>query len=310
MGISRTTKIQELLYEIKISEVMNRNVITVKPKTYMSKLRGIFRSHRISGAPVVKGNALVGIISIEDFIKWLADEKRDFYVYEKMSKDIKTVFEDEPLVQTIGKFEKYGYGRFPVIDRNTRKLVGIITKGDLIEGLLKRLDLEHREKELGAYSGSSMFEDIVANDAFLTYQNVLIGKDFKRAGEASSGLKKTLTWLDIHPEVIRRAVIAAYEAEMNVIVFAERGKMIAYLTPDRIRIEFEDIGPGIPDIEKAQQPGYSTAPDWVREMGFGAGMGLVNINKCADKMDISSEAGKGTYVEIIINLGTFGGSKK
>jgi CBS domain-containing protein/anti-sigma regulatory factor (Ser/Thr protein kinase) len=298
----KATKVEELLYEVKIRDVMKKDVVTVTPETLMSELREIFRSHRISGTPVVDGDDLVGIISIEDFIKWLADEKKDFYVHERMSRDIKTVFADEPLVLMISKFEKSGFGRFPVIERNTNKMVGVITKGDIIEGLLNRLDREHRKRELFTYTRSNIVEDIVADGALLTYQSLLIGKNFKRAGEAASGLKKTLKWLNIHPEVVRRIAIASYEAEMNVVVFAEIGKIIAHLTPNHIRIEVKDIGPGIQDIEKALEPGYSTAPEWVKEMGFGAGMGLNNIKKCADKMNISSEEGKGTNLEIIVNI--------
>jgi anti-sigma regulatory factor (Ser/Thr protein kinase) len=104
----------------------------------------------------------------------------------------------------------------------------------------------------------------------------------------------------IDPQTTRRAAIAAYEAEMNLIVFTPGGRIRVELDPGVIRLMAEDNGPGIPDIEKAMQPGFSTAPDWVRELGFGAGMGLPNIKKCADRMRLDSVVGKGTKLEVEI----------
>jgi anti-sigma regulatory factor (Ser/Thr protein kinase) len=103
-------------------------------------------------------------------------------------------------------------------------------------------------------------------------------------------------------KVIRRAAVATYEAEMNIVIFTDGGEIIAEVRPDRIRIEFLDKGMGIPDIEQAMQPGFSTAPPWVQEMGFGAGMGLPNIQTCSDEMELESEMGVGTHLEIIIYI--------
>ena len=110
------SKVQELIYEINIGEVMKKNVVTVTPETPMSRLRNILRDKRISGTPVVDGDKLVGIISIEDFLKWLADREPDCPIREKMSRNVQTLYADEPLTQAVNKFEKYGFGRFAVID--------------------------------------------------------------------------------------------------------------------------------------------------------------------------------------------------
>jgi anti-sigma regulatory factor (Ser/Thr protein kinase) len=134
----------------------------------------------------------------------------------------------------------------------------------------------------------------------------VIGQDFDRGGANSSRLKRTLKRLGLHPSTVRRVAIATYEAEMNLIVFTEGGRITAKLEHGRIIVEVRDSGPGIPDIDKALQPGYSTAPDWVRELGFGAGMGLNNIQKCADHMDIDSAPGKGTHLLISIQTGEKG----
>jgi CBS domain-containing protein/anti-sigma regulatory factor (Ser/Thr protein kinase) len=293
------TRVQELAYELIVSEVMSEGVITVTQDTKMCDLRKILKENYISGTPVVNGNKqLIGIVSIDDFINWMSNGKPEATIKERMSKNVKTVYADEPLVQAVSKFKESGFGRFPVIDRESGKLVGILTKGDIIKGLLKRLETDYQEEELHRYRASHIFEDIVADRATLILRFRVIGGDFKKAGRSSSDLKKTLSRLNIHPGIIRRVVIATYEAEMNIVVFTNEGEIKAEVTPERIHIEASDLGPGIPDIEKAMQPGYSTAPDWVREMGFGAGMGLINIKKCVDELDIDSKKGKGTRLKM------------
>jgi len=130
----------------------------------------------------------------------------------------------------------------------------------------------------------------------------LTGGDFTNAGAASSELKSVLTKLDIIPPLVRRAAIATFEAEMNVIIHAVAGVMHYTITPDLIKVVVNDMGPGIPDIPQAMTEGYSTAPDWIREMGWGAGMGLPNMKKNSDGFKIDSVIGEGTTVEIIIKL--------
>ncbi len=289
-----------MVYEIRVRDVMKDDVVTVSPQTPMSQLQDILREKRISGAPVVDKDKLAGIISIDDFIRWLAGRQDDCPISEKMTSDVKTLYADEPLIHAVNKFEKHGFGRFVVIDRQDKRLRGIITKGDIIEGLLKKLEIDYHKEETQSERIQRFFEDIYADRIALFFQYEVAGKDFKRAGESSSRLKATLGRLGLHPQVIRRVAIATYEAEMNVIIYADDGKIRVRVEPHEILVKVEDRGPGIPDVEKALQPGYSTAPDWVRELGFGAGMGLNNISKCADRMDLKSTLGKGTYLSIHI----------
>ncbi len=124
------------------------------------------------------------------------------------------------------------------------------------------------------------------------------GGDFTRAGYASSQIKKLLKRLNVDVGIIKRTVVAAYEAEVNIVAHAYSGTIYADVDDNNIRITFKDEGPGIEDIEQAMQEGYSTASDRVREMGFGAGMGLANIKKNADVLDIQSEVDKGTTLVI------------
>ncbi|HLO90865.1 MAG: ATP-binding protein [Chloroflexota bacterium] len=128
------------------------------------------------------------------------------------------------------------------------------------------------------------------------------GGNFIKAGSASSQLKKILKQLNVDPKIIKRAVVALYEAEVNIVAHAYSGKVFIHISTDKISMKLLDKGPGIPDIELAMQKGYSTASSAVREMGFGAGMGLPNIKNNTDILNISSEVGKGTLVEMTIML--------
>lgn len=298
------TKVQELVYELKVSDAMAQNVVVVKPDGMMSELRAVLRKHKISGVPVADNDKLLGIISLEDFINWFAEGGIDCPIREKMTTDVIELYDDEPLVHAVGKFEKSGFGRFPVLDRKSKKLVGVITKGDIIERVLRKLEIDYHEEEIHRYRASHIFEDIVADKLALVTNFKVEGKNFKKAGEVSSKLRKTLTRLNIHPQIIRRVSIATYEAEMNLVFYTNGGEISAKVQPDKIRIDIIDSGPGIPDVKKALVPGYSTAPDWVRELGFGAGMGLVNIKKCADDFNLVSKEGIGTHLRISINMKT------
>lgn len=128
------------------------------------------------------------------------------------------------------------------------------------------------------------------------------GDNFSSAGEASVNIKKMLRQLNISPDIIRKVSIAMYEGEINMVIHANGGSADVLIYPDLIRIILEDTGPGIADISLAMQEGWSTAKENVRNLGFGAGMGLPNMKKYTDKMDIESEVGKGTKVtmEVLI----------
>ncbi|MEW6276271.1 MAG: ATP-binding protein [Bacillota bacterium] len=127
-------------------------------------------------------------------------------------------------------------------------------------------------------------------------------RDFLIAGEAASKTKKTLQRLNVDPEIIRKVMIIVYEAVMNIVIHARFGTLKVFITPERITIVAEDIGKGIPDIGLAMQEGYSTAPREIREMGFGAGMGLPNIRRCADKLTIRSRIEVGVALKALVYL--------
>lgn len=124
--------------------------------------------------------------------------------------------------------------------------------------------------------------------------------DFSHAGSASSSIKKLLMRLGIDSSVIRRASIATYEAEMNIVIHSEGGSISVEVSPDFVEITALDKGPGIDNIELAMQEGYSTAPDWIREMGFGAGMGLSNMKRCSDYFSIDTK--KDVFTKVTMKL--------
>jgi len=137
-----------------------------------------------------------------------------------------------------------------------------------------------------------------AKDVTLEYP--VKGMDFLAAGEASSNIKHALQLVGFSPEIIRRVAITAYESEMNIVIHAYEGVLRTVINPEKIVLTAEDTGPGIAEIELAMKEGYSTAPDHIREMGFGAGMGLPNIKNCADEFTIDSTPGKGTKLRVVI----------
>ncbi len=294
---ARLTRTQELIYEMSAGEVMTRDVVTVAPEASMGQLREVLRSNRISGTPVVSDGRLVGIISIEDFINWLASGPPHAAVGDRMTRKVRTVYDDEPLVLVVSRLDRYGYGRLPVRHRDTGKLLGVITRGDIMRGLLGKLEIGYHEEEIHRFRASHIFDDIIADETTLTLRYQVAGRDFKEAGSGATRLKKTLGRLGIDPQTIRRIAIIAYEAEMNIVIYTDGGELLAKVQPGTITVEARDSGPGISDVERALTPGYSTAADWVRELGFGAGMGLCNIKRCADEMNLASVVGRGTRLE-------------
>ncbi len=301
-SVLEVTKLQELVYELKIEEVMTKEVVTVSPDDTMLAMKEVLRVKRISGAPVLRDGELVGIISIEDVIKALERGEIEATVGQKMTPNVQTLFADETVIHALNKFGRLGFGRLPVINRQG-KLVGILTQGDIARGLLHQLEIDYHEEEIHRYRASHIFEDIASDQTGLILRYKVQPQDFGRCGEAASKLKRALERLGAAPAIVRRVAVVSYEAETNLVIHATKGgELLAEIQPEKIRIIAVDHGPGIPDTEKALQPGYSTAPDWIRELGFGAGMGLNNIKSCSDEFHLDSKVGVGTRLEVIIHM--------
>ena len=300
--VPKFTKLQELIYELPIERVMKKNVIKVSPNTSMSELKEVLRVNRISGVPVLDGDQLVGIISIEDLLKALVEGDILAPVKKRMTTQTITVHESESVVEAVKKFAQHKVGRLLVVNEQG-KVTGILTGGDITRGLLEAISLDYHAEEISRYRAKHIFEDILSDRTSLILRYKVKAKDFKSGGRASSKIRRALDRLGASPDVIRRIAISAYEAEMNLIIHAdEGGELIAEMQPDVIRITAIDHGPGIPDVEQALSSGYSTAPNWIRELGFGAGMGLSNIQRCSDSMKLESKVGVGSKLKIVFQL--------
>jgi CBS domain-containing protein/anti-sigma regulatory factor (Ser/Thr protein kinase) len=296
------SRVEELSYDLKVNETMTREVTSVSPDMQLSDVLEILRVGRISGVPVQDGGKLVGVLSIEDIV--IAMEKNDLAapVRKYMSKPLYCVSTYDPVVKAIEVFSESRVGRLPVVDEKG-KLAGIITKGDVTRGILNALQKDYKVEELRRYRASHLFEDITSDRTSLILRYQIKARDYINGGQASSHIKRALLRLGASPQLARQCGIAIYEAEMNLIIHSDRGGIVrVQIEPHRILMQTTDNGPGIPDVKLALQAGWSTATEEAREMGFGAGMGLVNIRRCVDRMELESTVGKGTKLLMEITL--------
>lgn len=306
------SRVEELSYDLKVHEVMSADLKIANPEMPLSEVLEILRINHISGVPVMKDDHLIGILSLEDIVRAMQKNELSAPVSQYMTSKLLTVTSFDPIVSAIQKFSDSRLGRLPVIDENN-KLVGMITKGDITRGVLVALQKDYKEEEVRRYRASHLFEDIVSDRTTLVLRYNIKAHDFTHGGNASSHIKRALLRLGADPQIARRCGIAVYEAEINLIIHTTNGGILKLeVESHRITMSTVDDGPGIPDIDQVLQPGYTTATEEVREMGFGAGMGLVNIKRCVDKMDIESTVGKGTKLVMRIYVPTenFNGRKE
>ncbi len=302
MTSSEVFKVEELAYELKIGDIMTRQVITVEPQATVRDVKEILRDRRITGTPVTIGRQLVGIVSIEDVIVAMERGRLDMPVAQCMTTRLHTVRDQDTVVRALNAFARTGVGRLPVLDAG-EQLVGILTKDDVTRGVLKALQAAYHEEEVRQYRASHVFEDMPSDHTSVMLRYDVAVNDFGGAGRASSQVKHALRRLGIDPRVVRRMAIASYEAEMNLVIHTvSGGSIIVEVTPQFVALLAADSGPGILNVQQALQPGFSTAQDWIREMGFGAGMGLSNIRACTDEMNLNSRPGRGTRLTAVVYL--------
>jgi CBS domain-containing protein/anti-sigma regulatory factor (Ser/Thr protein kinase) len=296
------TRVEELAYDLKVQDVMSAELHTVTPKMTMADLLELLRQAQISGTPVVDNGKLVGIVSLEDLIRSMCANDLEAVIEKYMTHEVIAARSYDPIVEAIELFTTHHVGRLPVVNEQG-DLVGIITKGDITRGVLVALQNDYQEEEVRRYRASHLFEDIISDRTSLILRYRIIARDFIHGGNASSNIKRALLRLGANPQIARRCGIAIYEAEMNLIIHTDDGGMIRVeIEPHRILMQAIDNGPGIENIELAMQAGYTTATEEIRELGFGAGMGLINIQRCVDKMTLESTPGKGTKLDMKIYL--------
>ena len=296
------SRVEELAYDLRVEDVMSREVQSVGPNSPMREVLNLLRTKHISGMPVTAGSNLIGVISLEDMMRCLQDQALDAPVKKYMTASPITIKKSEAVIEAIKVLSTRSIGRLPVLD-DDKQLCGMITKGDITRGTLIALEKDYKEEEVRRYRASHLFEDIFSHRTSLILRYNIKAGDFNNGGQASTNIKRAVLRLGANAQIARRLSIAVYEAEMNLIIHTTKGGYLRVeIEPHVIHITVKDDGPGIPDVNKALQVGYSTASDDVRAMGFGAGMGLVNINRCVDTMTLESTVGKGTLLRMKIYL--------
>lgn len=305
-------KYKKIFGFIQAQDIMNKSVIMLTQDKKVRDAREIMRAHRFSGIPIVtdlEEKKLAGIISIENIIKCLETNQLDLYIYEVMTKKVKFFYPEDTFDFVIDVFRKLGYGRYPVINHSSR-VIGIISRGDLLGAILLKFDSiylhdKRREEKLASdvdLEGFSCITGQNTDNKSCEFTYPITTNNVEEAGTGSASLKKYLQLLNYPEDIIRKVSISTYEAEVNVVIHSgSHGEITAHLDKNNIIIRVEDHGKGIEDIEMALQEGFSTASEKVREMGFGAGMGLPNIKRFSDKLVILSEKNKGTLVEMRFN---------
>ncbi len=284
----------ELIQGHKIKDIMSRNPTSVPGTTTMKEVKQLMKERSISGVPVLKNRRLVGIISVEDLLNALEAGLMNDPVEKHMSRNPVVLEEMMPVRFAIDYFENYNYGRFPVLNEK-KELTGIITSRDIIMHMIKVMNEEiQRLEELAKDGAQTEIGNIVRRFAIL--QN-----DFKNAGKASIEIKNILKEHNINRKIIRATATAVYELEINQVVHSMGGEILCRITDKYVEVLARDRGPGIPDVEKAMTPGFSTATDWIRTLGFGAGMGLPNIKRVSDEFTLeTSEAG--TEIRVVVYI--------
>jgi CBS domain-containing protein/anti-sigma regulatory factor (Ser/Thr protein kinase) len=285
--------ILELIYQLKIKDVMITAVITGKKGQTLRHIQAVMRENHITGIPIVEGPRLVGLVSIDDIVTALDKGYIDLPVEERMTKDVIVLQDDMPLSFAISYLNKYRYGRFPVLNKK-QELVGILASTDVIRTLLVEMNREVlRLEKMSQAAGGPV-------SAYSQMEFVINRYDFELAGRASTEIKKALKQRNYDPKVIRRVAIASYELEINQVVHSLGGTISCSIQPDKVVVIASDTGPGIADVNQALQEGWSTANEYVRSLGFGAGMGLANTKRVSDEFSINSIVGTGTTVRSVM----------
>jgi CBS domain-containing protein len=269
----------ELVYRLKIKDAMTRALITARRSDPLRTVQHLMKEHKITGVPIAEGPRLLGIVSMDDIIRALDEGRIDEPADGHMTRQLIVLEDDMPLSFGITYMDKYRFGRFPVLNKD-KELVGIITSRDILVALLVEFnkEAERREEEEPERAADDTFRREYTTRKF----------DFEHAGKPTSEIKKKLKAVGLNSKLVRRIAVACYELEMNQVVHSEGGTISARVSPEQVEIIAIDNGPGIPNVDQALEEGYSTATEWIRSLGFGAGMGLPNAKRVADEFEISS----------------------
>ncbi len=288
------TVILELIYQMKVKDVMTRDIATASDGDSLRKIQQLMKARGITGVPIVNGSHLLGLVSVDDIIQAFDYGYIEEPAGKHMTTDLIVLEDDMPVSFAIQYFDRFKFHRFPVLNKS-KELVGMVTNRDITTQLLVAINREVDRLEKKSLDDSAV---CLLNEV----QSFSIQRhDFERAGYASTQIKKYLKKAGVSPALIRRVSVAAYELEMNIVVHSNGGEIIAEFEPGKVVITARDSGPGIENVDLAMQKGYTTADEWTRSLGFGAGMGLPNVKSVSDDFSITSNP-SGTVAVSTINI--------
>jgi CBS domain-containing protein len=290
----------DLLFKMRIRDVMSSKLITIARSGTLRQAQALMKANTITGLPVAEDGRLFGIVSMDDIVSALEGGWIEDPVETHMTRNVVVLEEDMPLSFGASYFDKYRFGRFPVLSRDNR-LVGILTSRDVSAAVLIELLQEFLRLEARLPAAHKPPEEAPAA-RHIVLQFGVKTYDFERAGKATHEIKRALTGFGIDPRLIRRAAVASYEMEMNMVLHSSGGSLSCVIDPDRVELTARDTGPGIPDVEQALEEGFTTANEWIKSLGFGAGMGLPNIRRVADDFSLQSSSKAGTTVRALIRF--------
>ncbi|OFW46185.1 MAG: hypothetical protein A2163_06205 [Actinobacteria bacterium RBG_13_35_12] len=302
----KLTLVNELIYEIKVKEAMSKKVIFFEENVTFREIQLKLKEKKISGVPILDDERnIIGIVSIDDVITAFDKGYVDNKIIDYMSRKVITIPQNFSVVSAIHELERFGVGRLPVTESsNSKKIVGIITLSDILNRLLVVVQSIAEKVEDKEIKNTQISHDLIKSIVKNPLRFEVKGDDFDNAGRVASIIKKYFQNLGIDRDIIRRIAIVCYEAEMNICLHSLGGSMIIEVNNDNnVVIYAHDKGPGIPDVKLALKPGFTTATEKIRALGFGAGMGLPNIRHYSDKFEIESSLRTGTELKAIINLG-------
>jgi CBS domain-containing protein len=292
---------QILVYELRVRDAMSQPPITAAPGDSLRSIQQLMKRHKISGVPITVDGTVAGLVSIEDIITALDEGHINDPAEKWMARDVVCLRDHFSLVRAVAEFERHGFGRFPVVDAGDR-LVGLITRGDITNCLMHALE-RRAEQAIANEAALLAAQPVTAKaNAPLVFKARIRAGDFDSAGKVSQKIRQELRARAIDPDVRRRAAIIVYEAETNMIIHSVGGNLTTTIYPDKVVIEAVDEGPGIENLDLAMRDGWSTAGPLARQFGFGAGMGIPNMKRCADVFEIKSLLGAGTRVHAEVKL--------
>lgn len=289
----------ELIQRLKVRDVMTRELVCLERNIPLWEAQRLMKEKHISGIPVAEDGRLFGLISTDDII--LAIEGG--YIAQPcghyMTTKLVVLEDDMPLSFAIQYFDRFHFGRFPVLNRE-RALVGIICQRDINRALLAELSEEFNRMEK---SSARTMQQALDTSTYMLRDFPVAKYDFENVGKAANAIQAAMVERQFPAKVVRRVGVAAFELETNLCVHSEGGILSWQINNGRSEVVAKDQGPGIEDVAWACRDGTTTANEWIRSLGFGAGLGLLNVKRVSDEFEITSTVGVGTTVRSVVNIG-------